>query len=158
MSPQETGRRLKGNPRIVRLRQFWVNDGWTLRGQESPRMNKKGLRNSVEWYPVQISGKIVAILQAAWNIVWWHRSIHNLDDNSKKCYLLIIFPLNYFLFLPEMKPGNHFQSEKIPSCISTNVSKRNLLVSRTIKSMQKVQTDAQNVLFVHYKRKALIKL
>ena len=104
-------------------------------------MNKKGLRNSVEWYPVEISGKIVVILQAAWNIVWWHKSIHNLDDNSKKCYLLIIFPLNYFLFLPEMKPGNHFQSEKIPSCISTNMSKRNLLVSMTIKSMQKVQTE-----------------
>jgi hypothetical protein len=104
-------------------------------------MNKKGLRNSVEWYPVEISGKTVVILQPAWNIVWWQKSMHNLDDNSKKCYLLIIFPLNYFLFLPEMKPGNHFQSEKIPSYISTNISKRNILVSMTIKSMQKVQTE-----------------
>ena len=29
---------------IVRLRQFWVNDVWTLRGRESSLMNKKGLK------------------------------------------------------------------------------------------------------------------
>jgi hypothetical protein len=28
---------------IVSLRQFWVNDVWTLPGQESPLMNKKEL-------------------------------------------------------------------------------------------------------------------
>ncbi len=31
------------------LRQFWVNDVWTLREQESPLMSKKGLKGSRQW-------------------------------------------------------------------------------------------------------------
>ncbi len=37
---------LQGNPGIVSWRQFWVNDVWTLLGQESPLMNKRGLKTS----------------------------------------------------------------------------------------------------------------
>ncbi len=52
MSLQDTGRQLygnPGNPGIVSLRQFWVTNVWTLLGQESPLMNKKGLISSCSW-------------------------------------------------------------------------------------------------------------
>ncbi len=40
---QDTGRHLLGYPGVVSFIQFWVNDVWTVQGQERPLMNKKGV-------------------------------------------------------------------------------------------------------------------
>ncbi len=45
MSPQDSGRQLWGNPGIGSLRQFRDNEAWIQLWQESPLMNKKGLKN-----------------------------------------------------------------------------------------------------------------
>ncbi len=46
MSTQDTGRQLWGNSGIVSLKQFRDNEAWIQLGQESPFMNKKGLRKA----------------------------------------------------------------------------------------------------------------
>jgi hypothetical protein len=44
MSQQDPGRQLWGNPGLVSLRQLWDNEAWIQLGQESPLINKKGLK------------------------------------------------------------------------------------------------------------------
>ncbi len=83
MSQQDTRRQLRGNPGIVSFRQFRDNEAWIQLGQESPLMNKKGLKRTIRWshaYQLQM------LLVITKNHNFWYliSTVHNLPHQWRQ--------------------------------------------------------------------------